>query len=547
MNIINPRILIDSVDAKFATLKIEGFNDSYTVKAKKISNLNIFSRIKIWVKETFFEKKFVRLGNGDTAILAKITSLSRVLSLSREEIINAERNKSINELVIKALEAKHYGVTYADIVEFVEQESLEELHKREELADSLSIPLSELLDTDTLKATVEKARAVKARCDTTFARLDAMYEEVDGKLVTRNANNKMQLSMPIEALEEIKKVVLAVSQNFARSPEDVKEEVRSVAKDYRLLVQKSENDLKITGLFGKLLGKGGTGVALQAMDLSTGTWAAEDDAVVKLPIGFEVSTRQLIQEGAILGRIHSEGQVLGIQKPLRMVRDVSSGVTQYCHFGPRYEKDLFSVVSNKSVVLPTKHKLSMVYQLLFGISHMHAKNITHGDIKPENIFYNLMTDDVGPRLFLGDFGGAVDHSRSDLTEPTTTPTYRHWQDDQKSVETFNKRKLEEYRDVEGKADVFAASCVIYTIFTNGLPYDFHEKKWPGYKGFALNKDLLGPLTKGGLSEETAKLVIQGLDSDYTQRPDAETLLQAVKNELSEKDADLLAQLNKLAR
>lgn len=49
----------------------------------------------------------------------------------------------------------------------------------------------------------------------------------------------------------------------------------------------------------------------------------------------------------------------------------------------------------------------ILFQILSAVNYIHSRNILHGDIKPENIFFKKTGDDRIPiRVILGDFGGA---------------------------------------------------------------------------------------------------------------------------------------------
>jgi serine/threonine protein kinase len=92
------------------------------------------------------------------------------------------------------------------------------------------------------------------------------------------------------------------------------------------------------------------------------------------------------------------------------------------------------------------------------------------------------------------------------------------------------RDFIEYKKIEKKADVFATSSVICSIFTGDFPYDGS----PGAKGYKVKDNLRQQLKEAALSEETIDLLIKGLSVDYNERPDASTLLEAIKKDMYSK-------------
>ena len=79
-------------------------------------------------------------------ILVKISQASKKLGFSKEELIKAEKQNSINNLIIIGLEANNYHIKYSTVLDYKNNDNLEELRYLEYLSDSLHLPLSELLD-----------------------------------------------------------------------------------------------------------------------------------------------------------------------------------------------------------------------------------------------------------------------------------------------------------------------------------------------------------------------------------------------------------------
>jgi serine/threonine protein kinase len=107
------------------------------------------------------------------------------------------------------------------------------------------------------------------------------------------------------------------------------------------------------------------------------------------------------------------------------------------------------------------NKLLLACQLIHTVAYITSRNIVHHDIKPQNIFYQMLPDGKIKGV-IADFGSAS--SRECLGRSTHdyrgTPNY-------KPPETFiflrhGEDKMYGY---DSRADVWALGCVIYYIFT----------------------------------------------------------------------------------
>jgi len=225
-------------------------------------------------------------------------------------------------------------------------------------------------------------------------------------------------------------------------------------------------------------------------------------------------------------------QVLGIQKELRLIKDVFKGESKHCHLGPLYHTDLLNLVldPNDQLALNSADKIGMAYQLMHAIFHMHSQSITNGDIKPENVFCNFTNRDAtGPLLFLSDFRGGIDHSEDFVPlQITTTQNYRFRQDDVASKRAYEEGNRELYKKIEEKADIFAACSLICSIFIHEIPYEDE----PGSQNWSTKENLQEELIMAGLSIDTAKLVIQGLEIDYEKRPGVLEILNVIQHDLA---------------
>lgn len=117
--------------------------------------------------------------------------------------------------------------------------------------------------------------------------------------------------------------------------------------------------------------------------------------------------------------------------------------------------DLMNAIIKKGPQ-PEQKALTIVLQLLEGLSYMHTKNVMHRDIKPENIIFKKDKDiDIGI-VDLG-FATKVKDFRK-LFVRCGTPGYV-------APEILNDR------DYDCKVDVFSAGIIFYIILTGHIPFN----------------------------------------------------------------------------
>lgn len=152
-----------------------------------------------------------------------------------------------------------------------------------------------------------------------------------------------------------------------------------------------------------------------------------------------------------------------------------------------------------------------IEQVAQGLQYLHAHDITHQDIKPDNILINS----DGQYLII-DFGIST-KTRNTLRKSNKgnagggTPWYM-------SVESFGK----ESSDIHAR-DIWAFGATLYEIITGDVPFG----QYAGLTQKSQNGKI--PPIQNNVSEELKQLVYDCLALDAWNRPDADTLVKRAKD------------------
>ncbi len=126
----------------------------------------------------------------------------------------------------------------------------------------------------------------------------------------------------------------------------------------------------------------------------------------------------------------------------------------YC-VTPLYEKgDMMQYYISKGGRLSERQAFSVFKQLLSALSYLHRKNITHNDIKLENIFVKSKTI---PKIVLGDFGNAS-YNEGGKKKMLTTLEYS-------MPEQCRFKKISPVEH-----DIWSALIVYYILLVGSYPY-----------------------------------------------------------------------------
>jgi len=126
-------------------------------------------------------------------------------------------------------------------------------------------------------------------------------------------------------------------------------------------------------------------------------------------------------------------------------------VTELCKGG-----DLTGRISG---IKMTENKAAlMIKQILRGINYMHAKNLIHRDMKPDNVLM-ASTDTNNLDLKLADFGFSTFYDpKVALKMSLGSPMYM-------APEVLNKKEYNE------KADLWSVGIITFEILAGALPWD----------------------------------------------------------------------------
>jgi serine/threonine protein kinase len=116
-----------------------------------------------------------------------------------------------------------------------------------------------------------------------------------------------------------------------------------------------------------------------------------------------------------------------------------------------------------SLPLPLKFRLAT--DLVHGVATIHAANLAHRDIKPDNILM-ILQNGVPIKLAITDFGFLTGRNDEILWKVHLTPCYsspEYWNDTQ-SID--GDERLERFK----RMDIWGIGCVLYLILFGTPPY-----------------------------------------------------------------------------
>ena len=162
--------------------------------------------------------------------------------------------------------------------------------------------------------------------------------------------------------------------------------------------------------------------------------------------------------------------------------------------------DLMDFITNNGVV-PEDAAIEIATQVLSAVSYMHSINISHRDIKPDNI---LIAQDEPVIVKVSDFGLAkIAQSGSHLKTFCGTLAYR--------------------KNYSDKVDIWSIGCMVYVILTGFLPFP-QPTQQELYEKIIKGQITTKYLKEAGISPEGIDFIKYLLVVDPAARPSAASAL-----------------------
>lgn len=170
--------------------------------------------------------------------------------------------------------------------------------------------------------------------------------------------------------------------------------------------------------------------------------------------------------------------------------------------------DLLEQMNAAKQLLSSDQLVSMVYQMACGVRDIHAANLIHRDLKPNNM--KLNQENI---LKIYDFGLVKSVSPASTVGFKGTPGFA-------APELFNS-----HPEFDSRVDVFSLGATAWFLATGDLPSEF--KAIPPSK---LTKSLKS--VRADLPDSVVKIIDKALDFDPKQRPTAAEFAKVFGQRLS---------------
>lgn len=180
---------------------------------------------------------------------------------------------------------------------------------------------------------------------------------------------------------------------------------------------------------------------------------------------------------------------------------------------------------NSHGILPEHHAKSMTRQILSALEHLHEKNITHRDIKPDNI---LIASEEPFVVKLTDFGLSKVVRNNDTFLKTFCGTllycapevFPHY-DNYVAGKRQKRRRHASNRSYSQLVDIWSYAAVLWYVLCGKPPFEgVVDANGKGMFNRIMETDLdTRPLEEHGISKPCIDLLLQMLNTDPMNRPD----------------------------
>lgn len=179
-------------------------------------------------------------------------------------------------------------------------------------------------------------------------------------------------------------------------------QVKRDGQKYLVRVQ-ADQTVKIQRI-NKILGRGTFAKVSQLLDVRTGELTALKVAKVD---DVEESERQLRKEVEVVNDLHTERRLpFLLLPPLTPIFNIEKGPGSKIRLAYEAVQYVGNLEDLKKEEPPFITWISIIDQIVKGVQYLRERGYVHGDIKPQNIFYNIDPRGVY-HIFIGDFGGAA--------------------------------------------------------------------------------------------------------------------------------------------
>ncbi len=496
-------------------------NVEVILEVTRLSKLYLFQIAGYCLWNLSFGKAYTIVNIQDDVLYLKVSEIEREFNVSHQAIIAADLSNTLHDVLGEALKVLSIAKNRFQLQKARrEGMTLQEFYDLEEISLKLKIPIHELVHAKikgTLDELILKERKLHHKINAVSARINILYEDSVFFAPGSNILNFIKLSkQDLVSIKETVRIAFKILASDTCVAQKEVEAIIPVAENIFILAKSSKKSLEVTGLFGKKIGSGSYSNIIHCVDLIKGCFRTDENSVLKIPDKGD-GLLQIHNEVKVLKKLHENGLPFAIQKPLKLLKYRKKILGA---IGTPYLYDLETYLKQKNLTIDKKLKFSS--QLIQAVCNLHKIDLIHGDIKATNVLIDSKDNDL---LYLADFGGSqvLDETVRVLYSGIHTPSYRRYEDAIWSERFCKQQDVTKYREIEKKCDIFALAALIFKIFTNRLPYILPKKYKDDLDVFDDACDQL----KKHVSQKFAEILTSALDNDYTKRPSALTMLEAI--------------------